>query len=66
LANVGLGRRDDPAPVAREPVMAVRSEPKVQVVRQARHAPPEPQTQIDPNLDDDQLTIPAFLRRQAN
>jgi cell division protein FtsZ len=67
LANVGLGRRDDPAPVAREPVMAVRSEPKVQVTRQqARQAPPEPQTYIDPNLDDDQLTIPAFLRRQAN
>jgi cell division protein FtsZ len=66
LANVGLGRRDDPAPVAREPVMSVRSEPKVQVARQARQAPPEPQAQIDPNLDDDQLTIPAFLRRQAN
>jgi cell division protein FtsZ len=67
LANVGLGRRDDPAPVAREPVMAVRSEPKVQVTKQqARQAPPEPQTYIDPNLDDDQLTIPAFLRRQAN
>jgi len=67
LANVGLGRRDDPAPVAREPVMAVRSEPKVQVTRQQpRQAPPEPQTYIDPNLDDDQLTIPAFLRRQAN
>ncbi len=67
LANVGLGRRDDPAPVAREPVMAVRSEPKVQVTRQqARQAPPEPQAYIDPNLDDDQLTIPAFLRRQAN
>ena len=67
LANVGLGRRDDPAPVTREPVMAVRSEPKVQVTKQqARQAPPEPQTYIDPNLDDDQLTIPAFLRRQAN
>jgi cell division protein FtsZ len=66
LANVGLGRRDDPAPVAREPVMAVRSEPKVQVTRQVRQAPPEPQPYIDPNLDDDQLTIPAFLRRQAN
>jgi cell division protein FtsZ len=66
LANVGLGRRDDPAPVAREPVMAVRPEPKVQVTRQARQAPPEPQPYIDPNLDDDQLTIPAFLRRQAN
>ena len=66
LANVGLGRREDSAPVAREPVMAVRSEPKVQVARQARQAPPEPQAHIDPNLDDDQLTIPAFLRRQAN
>jgi cell division protein FtsZ len=67
LANVGLGRRDDPAPVVREPVMAVRPEPKVQVTRQQpRQAPPEPQTYIDPNLDDDQLTIPAFLRRQAN
>ncbi len=67
LANVGLGRRDDPAPVAREPVIAVRSEPKVQVTKQqSRQAPPEPQTYIDPNLDDDQLTIPAFLRRQAN
>jgi cell division protein FtsZ len=66
LANVGLGRRDDPAPAPREPVMAVRSEPKVQAARQARQAPPEPQAYIDPNLDDDQLTIPAFLRRQAN
>jgi cell division protein FtsZ len=66
LANVGLGRRDDPVPAAREPVMAVRPEPKVQVTRQARQAPPEPQPYIDPNLDDDQLTIPAFLRRQAN
>ncbi len=66
LANVGLGRRDDPAPVAREPVMAVRPEPKVQITRQTRQAPPEPQPYIDPNLDDDQLTIPAFLRRQAN
>jgi cell division protein FtsZ len=67
LVNVGLGRRDDPAPVTREPVMAVRSEPKVQVTRApARAVTPEPQTYIDPNLDDDQLTIPAFLRRQAN
>ena len=66
LANVGLGRRDDPAPAQREPVMAVRAEPKVQAVRQPRQAPPEPQPYIDPNLDDDQLTIPAFLRRQAN
>ncbi len=66
LANVGLGRRDDPPPAPREPVMAVRSEPKAQAARQPRQAPPEPQAYIDPNLDDDQLTIPAFLRRQAN
>ena len=66
LANVGLGRRDDPAPAPREPVMAVRPEPKIQAARQPRQAPPEPQAYIDPNLDDDQLTIPAFLRRQAN
>ena len=46
--------------------MAVRSEPKAQASRQPRQAPPEPQAYIDPNLDDDQLTIPAFLRRQAN
>jgi cell division protein FtsZ len=64
LANVGLGRRDDPAPTAREPVMAVRSEPKMQ--KQQRPAQPEPQAYIDPALDDDQLTIPAFLRRQSN
>ena len=66
LANVGLGRRDDPPPAPKEPVMAVRSEPKAQATRQPRQAPPEPQAYIDPNLDDDQLTIPAFLRRQAN
>ncbi len=66
LANVGLGRRDDPPPAPKEPVMAVRSEPKAQAARQPRQAPPEPQAYIDPNLDDDQLTIPAFLRRQAN
>lgn len=66
LANVGLGRRDDPPPAPKEPVMAVRPEPKAQAARQPRQAPPEPQAYIDPNLDDDQLTIPAFLRRQAN
>ena len=66
LANVGLGRREDPVPTSKEPVMAVRAEPKMQAPRQTRPAPPEMQQQIDPGLDDDQLTIPAFLRRQAN
>jgi cell division protein FtsZ len=42
---------------------APRAEPRMQAQRQqpqaeAKHA--------DPSLDDDQLTIPAFLRRQAN
>ena len=67
LANVGLGRRDDPAPVAREPVDGGAPGAKgASHQQQPRQAPPEPQTYIDPNLDDDQLTIPAFLRRQAN
>ena len=66
LANVGLGRRDDPVPTAKEPVMAVRSEPKMQAAKQHRPTQPEPQSYIDPSLDDDQLTIPAFLRRQSN
>jgi len=66
LANVGLGRRDDPVPTARESVMAVRSEPKMQAAKQAKPAQPEPPAYIDPGLDDDQLTIPAFLRRQSS
>jgi cell division protein FtsZ len=66
LANVGLGRRDDPVPTAREPVMAVRSEPKMQPAKQHKPTQPEPQPYIDPALDDDQLTIPAFLRRQSS
>ncbi len=66
LANVGLGRRDDPVAAAREPVMAVRSEPKMQPAKQHKPMQPEPQAYIDPTLDDDQLTIPAFLRRQSN
>ena len=66
LANVGLGRRDDPVPTPREPVMAVRSEPKMQAAKQHKPTQPEPLSYIDPALDDDQLTIPAFLRRQSN
>jgi len=76
LASVGLGgRREEPAQQpapAREPMMQARPEPP----RQPAKAPPEAakpaanihqlQPQIDPELDDDQLEIPAFLRRQAN
>jgi len=67
LASVGLGRKDDPPPAQREPVMQMRSEPKMQpqTAPQPRQAP-QPASHIDPHLDDDQLEIPAFLRRQAN
>jgi cell division protein FtsZ len=64
LASVGLGRRDDPVAAPKEPVMNVRTPAKGQAAPQSRAA--QPQAQIDPSLDDDQLEIPAFLRRQAN
>jgi cell division protein FtsZ len=65
LASVGLGRKEEPAPVQqREPKMTARPEPKMQPqAAQAKAAAPQ---HIDPALDDDQLEIPAFLRRQAN
>ena len=70
LATVGLGRKDDPAPqtqaVPREPVIALQpvARPQPQPMRQ----PPQqvPSQAHDQGLDDDQLEIPAFLRRQAN
>ncbi|WP_137390762.1 cell division protein FtsZ [Rhodoligotrophos defluvii] len=68
LASVGLGRRDedeDHVPAKAEPAMSSRRD---------MHAQPEPQQGYAPqaeqpgqgDLDDDQLEIPAFLRRQAN
>jgi cell division protein FtsZ len=67
LASVGLGRKDDPQPPVgqREPTIAMQPAPRPQVqVRQQ----PQPQAPAIPeqHLDDDQLEIPAFLRRQAN
>jgi cell division protein FtsZ len=44
--------------------MNVRAPAKGQTGSQPRTA--QPQVQIDTSLDDDQLEIPAFLRRQAN
>jgi len=38
----------------------------MQAAKQAKPAQPEPPAYIDPGLDDDQLTIPAFLRRQSS
>ncbi len=54
LATVGLGRREEPAP-QREPQIAQRA---------AQPRAPEPVAHDE--FDDDQLAIPAFLRRQAN
>ncbi|NJM31131.1 MAG: hypothetical protein HC855_14490, partial [Rhizobiales bacterium] len=66
LASVGLGRKDDPVPATpKEPTMTARTEPKIQASNQGRAAQ-APAAHIDQNLDDDQLEIPAFLRRQAN
>jgi cell division protein FtsZ len=67
LANVGLGRKDDPVPAPKEPSMSVQAQraPAPQPQRQAP-APTPPVSHVDPGLDDDQLEIPAFLRRQAN
>jgi cell division protein FtsZ len=61
LADVGLGRREEPAAV-REQAPVRRAEPKMQ----PRAAAPEPQPVAEQTYDDDQLAIPAFLRRQAN
>ncbi len=61
LAEVGLGRREEPASV-REQAPARRAEPKMQ----PRAVAPEPQPIAEQTYDDDQLAIPAFLRRQAN
>ncbi len=64
LASVGLGRKDDPVPQAREPQMTMQAPPRPQPQPQPKErAQPAP---ADPMLDDDQLEIPAFLRRQAN
>jgi cell division protein FtsZ len=66
LAGVGLGRKEDPLPPQpREPKMTGRPEPKMHAPAAAPAKPPVAQ-HIDPSLDDDQLEIPAFLRRQAN
>jgi cell division protein FtsZ len=61
LATVGMGRRED-APARAEPAMAQRAQPQ----RFAPPAAPAPVVQEEQTYEDDQLAIPAFLRRQAN
>ncbi len=62
LATVGMGRRED-APQRAEPAIPQqRAQPQ-------RFAPPPaaaPVVQEEATYEDDQLAIPAFLRRQAN
>jgi cell division protein FtsZ len=68
LASVGLGRKDDPtsAPAPREPSIAMQQPPqRPSMQSRSPAAAPQPQHH-DQHLDDDQLEIPAFLRRQAN
>ena len=74
LANVGLGRKE-PLAIPVDPVEPTLSdqfgaeEPRPEAVEARPAAPtqmrPE-ENRIDPGLDDEQLEIPAFLRRQAN
>lgn len=63
LASVGLGvrREEDPAEASK----VAKEEPQMtRPVPQGNVHPLQPA--IDPSLDDDQLEIPAFLRRQSN
>jgi cell division protein FtsZ len=66
LADVGLGRREHHAPQAAAPMAqpARRAEPKMQP-QAAATAPEAPAPESHSAFDDDQLAIPAFLRRQA-
>jgi cell division protein FtsZ len=67
LATVGLGRKEDAptqaAPRRAEPRMA---SPAQRAAAQRSAPAPEPQAYVEPAYEDDQLAIPAFLRRQAN
>jgi cell division protein FtsZ len=66
LATVGMGRREEPQRSASsnraEPSMA----PKAQPQRFAPPPAPAAAAQEEQNFEDDQLAIPAFLRRQAH
>lgn len=67
LAEVGLGRKPD-AQTAPVSAPSRRVEPKIRPtnVQQPVYHEPAPEPQLQATYDDDQLAIPAFLRRQAN
>jgi len=69
LASVGLGRREEPAkPAAKEPVMSEQQPAAPAAAAKPQAAEPAKVQPLHPvqDMDDDQLEIPAFLRRQAN
>jgi hypothetical protein len=57
------------AALSKDPVIPTkttqRAKPRAAEENKAQSAPSLTNPQIDPALDDDQLEIPAFLRRQA-
>ncbi len=67
LATVGLGRREEPAPrIAAPRVDPAMAAPRQTIQRQAPPPPAETYVAEEKTYEDDQLAIPAFLRRQAN
>ena len=74
LASVGLGRRDEEQEQhAREPAMNQQAEPPADYRRQPREQQRGARGQLDSHgrqqparAVEDELEIPAFLRRQAN
>jgi cell division protein FtsZ len=62
LATVGLGRKDEVQAAVQ--AASRRAEPKI--AQQPRQQRPQPQPEPEQNYEDDQLAIPAFLRRQAS
>jgi cell division protein FtsZ len=68
LASVGLGRKEEPMTAAARPAPVPRAEPVMAPRPVARVAAPQPAPQpaAEETYEDDQLAIPAFLRRQAH
>ena len=67
LAEVGLGRRAaEPQQTAANPPRRVEAKVRPAAVQQPIYQEPAPPPQPQATYDDDQLAIPAFLRRQAN
>jgi cell division protein FtsZ len=76
LATIGFGRREEPQQAPAEPRQEAPRQPMSQVHAEYARRPAPSQAQRAPQApmapapraasEDDQLEIPAFLRRQAN